>query len=179
MQGSNAVSHLQAPDSKSHCSGPLPTTGCQKWGSLKIRLCGVQPSTPHACISSVRVSFTPLFEKPSPMEPLSALAVASAVVQMVDFGAKLFSKSVELYKSAEGSLPINVELSSIVEDLSQISDGLVASHGLKEEQLTEDEVALIRLASQCNSLAHELMSDLQRLVVQNPDRKIFTRPKSD
>ena len=105
------------------------------------------------------------------MEPLSALSVASAVVQMVDFGAKLFSKSVELYKSAEGSLPVNVEISSIVEDLSQISAGLVTSHGLKEEQLTEDEVALIRLASQCNTLAHELLSGLQRLVVQNPDRR--------
>lgn len=105
------------------------------------------------------------------MEPLSALSVASAVVQMVDFGAKLFSKSAELYKSAEGSLPVNVEISSIVEDLSQISAGLVASHGLKEEQLTEDEVALIRLASQCNTLAHELLSGLQRLVVQNPDRR--------
>ena len=60
------------------------------------------------------------------MEPLSALAIASAVVQFVDFGAKVFSKSVDFYNSTEGSLPTNVELSSIVEDLSLISAGLAS-----------------------------------------------------
>lgn len=59
-----------------------------------------------------------LLEENVPKDPLSALGVASAIVQMVDFGAKLFSKSAKLYKSADGSLPTNVELSSIVEDLS-------------------------------------------------------------
>ncbi len=105
------------------------------------------------------------------MDPLSALTVASAVVQMVDFGAKLFSKSVELYKSSESSLPTNIQLSLVVEDLSRISGGLAAVGGLKQEQLTKDEVALNRLASQCNSMANELISDLQRLVVRNPQRK--------
>ncbi|CAD6572041.1 MAG: hypothetical protein ASARMPRED_005011 [Alectoria sarmentosa] len=105
------------------------------------------------------------------MEPLSALVIASTVVQMVDFGAKLFSKSVELYKSAESSLPTNVELSSIVEDLSQISASLAATGILKNEELTEDEVALNKLASRCNILANELISDLLRLAVQNPQRK--------
>ncbi len=66
------------------------------------------------------------------MEPLSALTIASAVVQFVSFGAKVFSKSVGLYKSAEGSLLINVEVSSIVEDLSQISADLVSKDVLGE-----------------------------------------------
>ena len=105
------------------------------------------------------------------MDPLSALTVASAVLQMVDFGARLFSKSVELYKSGESSLPINIKLSLIVEDLSQISGRLTAVDGLEQGQLTKDEVALNGLALQCNSMANELISDLQRLVVRNPQRK--------
>lgn len=60
----------------------------------------------------------------------------------VDFGAELFSNSVELYKSVKSSLPTNVELTLIVEDLSQISAGLAATNGFKQEQLTKDEVAL-------------------------------------
>ncbi len=105
------------------------------------------------------------------MDPLSALTVASAVVQMAEFGAKLFFKSVESYKFGESSLPTSIQLSLIVEDLSRISGGLAAVDGLKQEQLTKDEVALNRLASQCNSLANELISDMQRLVVRDPQRK--------
>ena len=117
------------------------------------------------------VCFDAFSGKSIAMEPLSAFAIASAVIPFVEFGAKVLSKSVGLYKSAEGSLPINLELSSIVEDLSQISADLVSKAGLGEAQLTGDELALNRLASQCNVLAKELISDLQRLVVQNPKEK--------
>lgn len=105
------------------------------------------------------------------MEALAAIGVASAVVQFVDFGSKVFFKSVELYKSTTGSLCSNVELSSVVEDLSQISAGLARTVDLRQEQLTNDELALNKLALQCNMLANELTSDLQRLIVKNPNQK--------
>ena len=99
------------------------------------------------------------------MDPLPTLTVASAVVQMVYFGSKVFFKSVELCQSAEDFLPTNVEFSVIGEDLSQIRAGFATANGLKQEQRTKDEVALNISASRCYSLANELITDLQRLVV--------------
>ena len=56
------------------------------------------------------------------MDPLSALSVAAAVLQFVDFGTRLLSTSYEIYKSPFGETAKEVELSTVTNDLA----GLVA-----------------------------------------------------
>ena len=51
------------------------------------------------------------------MEALTALSVASSVIQFVDFGCKLLSQSRQLYKSAEGILTENVDIEILTQDL--------------------------------------------------------------
>jgi len=44
------------------------------------------------------------------MDPLTALSVAAAVVQFVDYGTRIVAKGTNLYKSADGALTENIEL---------------------------------------------------------------------
>jgi hypothetical protein len=54
------------------------------------------------------------------MDPLSALSLAGNIVQFVDFGLKLLSGAVELYKSPSGTLAAHHELELVTTDLSAL-----------------------------------------------------------
>jgi hypothetical protein len=77
------------------------------------------------------------------MDPLTALSVAGTIVQFVDFGNKLLTSSVELYKSSQGLLQAHEELELVTGDLisvvAKLRDIFPASvvthagnHGLRE-----------------------------------------------
>lgn len=55
------------------------------------------------------------------MDPVSALGVAAAVVQFVDFGVRLISSTGQLYRSASGHTEEEVYLTTIASDLSQLA----------------------------------------------------------
>jgi hypothetical protein len=54
------------------------------------------------------------------MDPLSALSLAGNIIQFVDFGVKLLSGAVRLYRSPTGTLPINDEIELITTDLKAL-----------------------------------------------------------
>ena len=107
------------------------------------------------------------------LDPFSALSLAAAVVQFVDFGTRLMSKGKEIYQSADGSSAENIELEVIYEDLKSLSEKLKAtadpislSRGCLEER------ALGKLAATCKSVADELLTTLRDLrVAEGPHRK--------
>lgn len=107
------------------------------------------------------------------LDPFSALSLAATIVQFVDFSSKIVSGAAELYRSAEGSLTNNVELSTIVTDLSAISSGLeVHDRELSHEyEYSKDERALANLAVQCKDLADKLMDVLDDLSVKGSHKK--------
>ncbi|KAK4196079.1 hypothetical protein QBC40DRAFT_300613 [Triangularia verruculosa] len=99
------------------------------------------------------------------MEPLSALGIAAAAVQFVDFTARLFSDTVTLYRSASGQTQEQVFLSTIIRDL----DSLTSSVESKASRLpqnpapgTTDDVFL-RLCRQCKEVSADLAGVLQKL----------------
>lgn len=51
------------------------------------------------------------------MDPLTALGLASNIVQFVDFASKLISQSHEIYQSADGALEDNVALEHVAKNL--------------------------------------------------------------
>ena len=62
------------------------------------------------------------------MEPLSALSVAAAVVQFVDFGSSLVSKSREIYKSSQGASIGQAESEIATKRLVDLNERLKAFH---------------------------------------------------
>jgi hypothetical protein len=97
------------------------------------------------------------------LDPLSAISLASAIVQFIDFGFKLVSEGIELYE--KGTLTENEELELITSDLENLANNLgTSSSQLKTN--SPDEKALQELAFRCNDLAIELLAILDTLKPQ-------------
>jgi hypothetical protein len=107
------------------------------------------------------------------LDPLTALSLASSVVQFVDFGAKLISDGVELYE--KGALSNHDELKQASRDLIYLTGELMSpsqatrsgfQSGPKDERLPKEELGLQQLASSCRELGSELISILEGLEAQ-------------
>ncbi len=97
------------------------------------------------------------------MDPLSALAVAAAVVQFADFGFRLIRSAHELYKSPSGQSSEYVELFTISQDLTRLANAVKTKLG--ENQGSAGEVFL-RLCQECASTNDELQGMLDKLKAQ-------------
>ncbi|MCJ1360311.1 MAG: hypothetical protein MMC33_010316 [Icmadophila ericetorum] len=105
------------------------------------------------------------------MDPVSAIGLASSVVQLVDFGSKLVSAGNELYK--KGSLAEHVELQEIGEEFKKLSKNI--QNSLKPDyylpdalnqnapKQTPEEDALESIAIKCNEIAQEFIDALDQL----------------
>ena len=55
------------------------------------------------------------------MDPVTAIGLASSVVQFIQFGSSLASQANHIYKSAEGQLPEHIECSGSSKRLEELS----------------------------------------------------------
>ncbi|KAF4637877.1 hypothetical protein G7Y89_g222 [Cudoniella acicularis] len=108
------------------------------------------------------------------MDPISALSLASNVIQFVDFGCKLISHSRQLYKSIDGALSDKVLVEFLALDLDSLTTNLhkslrenqpVDAKGYTEEY-SDDDLALDDLCRRCHFIVKKLISRLDRLKVQ-------------
>ena len=99
------------------------------------------------------------------LEGLAALNLAGNVIQFIDFGCRLFSKSRELYKSTEDTLTENKELERIASTLESLARGLADDSS--QRVFESDEDSLISLARNCKDIAKTLLVALDRLKVRN------------
>ncbi|KAE8447050.1 hypothetical protein EG329_011185 [Mollisiaceae sp. DMI_Dod_QoI] len=105
------------------------------------------------------------------MDPLSALSVAGTIVQLVDFGNKLFQETFQLYKSGTGVLKKHEELKLIIGDLksvifklrqnSDVALGAAARPLSAEDQ--EQEASFHRICNEALQIAEMLLQRLERL----------------
>lgn len=114
------------------------------------------------------------------MEALNTLQVAGGVIQFLDFGSKMLSKSRKLYRSADGVLSENVDLEVVTTDLATILKSLERklpdNRAIKEDK-SEDEKALDELCIRCVAIAEELIAHLDKLkIVSGKDK---TNPSED
>jgi hypothetical protein len=107
------------------------------------------------------------------MDPITALGVASSVVQLVDFTQGLIRSTYEIYKSPTGSSEASSDLASIAtslktlnEDLSQSVRRATVSTGNKP---SNTDLELLKLCRNCNGVANKLLSALQKLKTQKSD----------
>jgi hypothetical protein len=104
------------------------------------------------------------------LDPFSALSLAAAIIQFVDFSSKIVLGATELYRSTTGSLTKNVELSTIVADLGEISSNLRV-YDRESHLYSKDERALSNLAIQCKGSAEALLIALDDLSIKEPHKR--------
>jgi hypothetical protein len=111
------------------------------------------------------------------MDPLSALSVATNVIQFVDFGCKLVSQTRQIYKSVDGTLSDRVVVEVLAVDLESLSLNL--QNSLRENQpvnaegqqeVSEYDKALDDLCRRCHGIAKDLIAKLNKLKVQGSTR---------
>ena len=98
------------------------------------------------------------------LESLAALGIAANIIQFVEFGHKLFSRSRELYKASDERVEESVELEIISKALKRLRDDLVAIPSSTTPQ-SQAEADLLPLTERCQSIANELLVALNELQV--------------
>jgi hypothetical protein len=100
------------------------------------------------------------------LDPMSALSLAGNIVQFVDFSCKIVSKGRRIYLSANGTLPKNLELEVVTDDLAHLALQL-RNDGAKAAELSHDEKSLYAISEECSKIAEELLGRLEKLKVKS------------
>jgi hypothetical protein len=103
------------------------------------------------------------------MEPLSALSIATAVVQFLDFTANVVSGTCEIYKNSSDYAQRNIDIEKITTSLVSLNDDIrnSLSQSDRHQQSARDQ-QIEELAKRCNELGERVLAALQRL---QPKRK--------
>lgn len=109
------------------------------------------------------------------MDPLTALSVAGTVVQLVDFGTKLLSNGVELYRSTSGELKAHEELELITADLRSVVIKLRSVSAVTADGLTSNPAAagpplensFYKICDKAVEIAGELLHKIDGLRVKD------------
>ncbi|KAE9362558.1 hypothetical protein N431DRAFT_145544 [Stipitochalara longipes BDJ] len=106
------------------------------------------------------------------MDPVTALGVASAVVQLVDFTQALIRGTYEIYRSPSGKSDANVDLETITTSLKRLTDDLQLSLGEAtiSRKLSPGDVEIQNICKDCNVVATKLVSALDKLKAQKTQR---------
>ncbi|KAJ5528336.1 hypothetical protein N7513_012495 [Penicillium frequentans] len=101
------------------------------------------------------------------LDPLAALSIATSVIQFVDFGTKLLSKSREIYKSADGVLADHAEQVAIASKLANITRGLSKSADTVNALVNPapEDTALATVAEDCLEIAEDFSAAIDELAV--------------
>jgi hypothetical protein len=121
------------------------------------------------------------------LDPLSALGLASSVVQFVDFGCKLVTECKEIYHSVDGLSGEYINIELITTSLGRLSHDLRSAprttrffrgqQQLSPPQRNEQPVAKSNLelwqdlASSCQETAEELLVILQKLKLRDSSHR--------
>jgi hypothetical protein len=101
------------------------------------------------------------------MDPLSALSIAASVVQFVQFGASLVSKTHEIYASNEGTLAMNVQVEVATRRLIDLVDSLRDPSFAGSSLPLVESQSLQNICNKCVSISNELFSRLDKLMVHD------------
>lgn len=91
------------------------------------------------------------------IDPLTALGLASNIVQLITFTSDLVSKSREYYHSVDGRLLDKLELEAITSTLQNLSSDLIVPTSEKS-QVTQTERQLKELCTGCKQVTRELLA---------------------
>ncbi|KAI1149567.1 hypothetical protein F4825DRAFT_48100 [Nemania diffusa] len=105
------------------------------------------------------------------MDPWSALSCAAAVLQFVDFSAKLVGSAYEIYSSSSDALQENIEVEKVTTHLQQLSERVEASLVYQDhDNVSQDVKAIVDLAHRIQTLGKELVQILSSLKIDRTAR---------
>ena len=96
------------------------------------------------------------------MDPFSAFSLVCGIIQVVDFSTKVAKKCRDLYK--DGALSQNTEVEEMAKHLRDLRTDLDLTNRNDPDELLE-------LGSKCSDTAQDLIVELQKLKVTEPNRK--------
>lgn len=98
-------------------------------------------------------------------DPSAAVGLAAAVIQFVDFGAKLVAKSREIYESTDGVLADHAEQAAVSSRLLELSKRLLQAHNASVtlREVSPAEHALRDIAVECATQANEFADAIDQL----------------
>lgn len=143
---------------------PLETTDNLDEGRLSCS----SPSD-KLCLSLLLTLASPRSRLTIMIDPLSALSVATAILQFVEFGYKIVSHGRSLYKLTEGATAENKSLEEVNIDLASYTDKLDKSLDANGVSLSDKDKDLEKLRKECHKLALELQTTLEKLKVKDHD----------
>jgi hypothetical protein len=102
------------------------------------------------------------------LDPLTAVSLATSIVQFVDFSSKVIAKTAEIYrdKSTSHILSSGLDAGLATRNLILVTNHIREYARPIEEKLTastEKEAALLELTHRCEQLGKELIGIFQRL----------------
>ena len=99
------------------------------------------------------------------MDPITIVSLLGNIVQFVEFSSNLISKSVQLYRSSDGTLAELTDTETATNHL------LVLNNKLKDAAAKTGNEPLKDLCKSCESTAHELLGALDRVRVKTKHSK--------
>lgn len=104
------------------------------------------------------------------LDPLTAISLASSVVQFTDFCIRLVAGSIEVYQSTTG---VNSERSNLelkITHVRNLADKVIShlEHNKDDGLASRDGNELRELAEACHRIANDLLSILDDLKVKKP-----------
>ena len=99
------------------------------------------------------------------MDAFATIQIVSSIIQLVDFGTKCVSKSVELYSSADGVLVENATIEKAATHLTNLNEKV------KDAQLSKSDQALQDLCKDVAQVSSELLDVLDGLKVKGTKTK--------
>ncbi|KAF2118041.1 hypothetical protein BDV96DRAFT_407813 [Lophiotrema nucula] len=99
------------------------------------------------------------------MDPLTAVGLASNVVQFLTFAGDLISKGLELSRSASGALEHNLAIEAVAQSLSVMSRTLMSSLPESNSKTSPAELELRKLCEGAKGVAETLVNALQKIKV--------------
>jgi hypothetical protein len=97
------------------------------------------------------------------MDPITAIGL-----QFIDYGAKVVTGAIEIYGSASGSIEESRNSETIVTEMRLFAARL---HPPKNTQLSGEERALCKLATECEGLAKQICDLLEKIKPKNQKSK--------
>jgi hypothetical protein len=105
------------------------------------------------------------------MDPITALSVASSVLQVIGFAGTLISKGREFYQNADGTLAGSKDQAAAATKLSALARSLrQALPSVQPSSSSSEEVAIRSIAEECNATAAEIMNALGSMSVSGKHR---------
>jgi len=103
------------------------------------------------------------------IDPITAIGLVGNTLQFIDFGCKLFEGARSIQKSAKGATAEDESLDDTLEVLTTLTSKLKPP-GIEIPQ-NKDEMALYRLAKNCQDLSADIQDVLKRDRATNPKSK--------